>query len=129
MTGEGTGAEATIGGAPGATHGGVYGGPMQQLPIYDRSRRKDAHKNWKAEIKVFALAYNVPKEQLGPRIWLRLTKQASKAVEHLDIDTDIAVVTGVESLLKVLDKDVLQEDWNQRPNHGGLYHGQADCKG
>ena len=103
MTGEGTvGGEATANGA-GAPHGGGYEWPMQQLPPYDGSRRKDAYKTWKAEIKVYALAYTVPKEQLGPRIWLRLTGEAKKAVEHLDVDKDIAVETGVENLLKVLD--------------------------
>ena len=102
---------ADVSGAPGgagAPNEGGYGGPQQQLPPYDGSRRKDAYKNWKAEIKVFGLAYNVPKEQLGPRIWLRLTGEAKTAVEHLDIEDEIAVEEGVDNLRKCLDKEFLQ---------------------
>ena len=101
---------AAAGGAP---HGGGYGGPQQQLPLYDGNRRKDAYKNWKAEIKVFALAYNVPEEQLGPRIWLRLTGEAKTAVEHLPIETHVAVKEGVDNILKCLDKEFSQEEYDK----------------
>ena len=108
-----TGGDVTAAAGAGAPHGWGYGGPMQQLPPYDGSRRKDAYKNLKAEIKVFGLAYNVPKEQLGPRIWLRLTGEAKIAVEHLNIDTDITVEDGVTNILKAPDKEFLQEEFDE----------------
>ena len=53
MTGECAGGGEVAASGAGAPHGGGYGGPMQQLPPYDGSRRKDAYKTWKAEIKGF----------------------------------------------------------------------------
>ena len=55
----------------------------------------------------------MPKEQLGPRIWLRLTGEAKTAVERLDVDTDIAVEAGVDNLLKCVDNEFMQEEYDK----------------
>lgn len=79
---------------------------------YDGSRKKDAYKNWKKEVEVYQLAYDVPQKQLAPRIWLRLTGEANQCVEDMDVK-ELATEDGVDKLMKVLDKQFMQEDYDE----------------
>ena len=94
------------GDADGYSHSG--GNALGQLSVYTGSRRKDAYKSWRKEVAAFRLAFQVPDEQMGPRVWLRLAGEAKDAVQHLDLD-DLAVKGGVDLLLQALD-DVFETE-------------------
>ena len=77
----------------------------------------------------FTKAFQVPKEQAGPRVWLRLAGETEDAVEHLDMVTDLATEKGLEILLDVLDLEFVEEEcdrvdeavtnfWNLRREYG-----------
>ena len=56
------------------------------------------------------MAFQVPKEQPAPRVWLRLAGEAKDAVEHLDMETELATDNGLDMLLAVLDKEFIEEE-------------------
>jgi cell pole-organizing protein PopZ len=75
------------------------------------------------------MAFQVPKEQQTPRVWLRLTGEAKDAVEHLDMEGELATEKGLEILLAVLDTEFVEEEcdrvdeavsyfWNLRREYG-----------
>ncbi len=54
------------------------------------------------------LAFQVPKEQMVPRVWLRVGGEARGAVEHLDMATKLAVDGGLNKMLSVLDAQFVE---------------------
>ena len=83
---------------------------MAQLSLFTGSRRKGVYRQWKREVQVYKAAFNVNEEQLAPRVWLRLGGEARDAVEHLEIETDLAQKGGLEKLWEVLDPLFGQEE-------------------
>ena len=117
--------------APTSTNagGGHRGDHFSNLSVYSGSRKKGAYKQWRREVNVFLLAYSVPSEQIGPRLWLRLAGEARDAVEQLDLEKDLAVEGGHKTLLAILDSvfdqeecdvidDAVNEFWNCRREAG-----------
>ena len=99
------------------------------LNMYNGSRRRGAYREWRKEVTAFMMAFQIPKEQQAPRVWLRLAGEAKDAVEHLDMITDLADEKGLETLLKVLDAEFIEEEcdrvdeavsyfWNLRREYG-----------
>ena len=41
------------------------------------------------------MAFQVPKEQQAPGVWLRLAGEAKDCVEHLDMETELATEKGL----------------------------------
>ena len=84
-------ATASVAGGQPANHGfGGGGGQLSMLNLYNGSRRRGAYKDWRREVTAFMMASQVPKEQQAPRVWLRLAGEAKDAVEHLDMESDLA---------------------------------------
>ena len=98
--------------ASGQDTGAHYEKGYHHISGYDGSRKKDAYKNWKKEIEVYQLAYDVPQKQLAPRIWLRLTGEAKQCVESIDVK-ELAKEDGVDKLMKVLDKQFMKEEYDE----------------
>ena len=69
------------------------------LTMYSGSRKRGVYREWRREVTAYVLVFQVPKEQAGPRVWLRLAGEARDAVEHLDMQTDLAVDGGLDKLL------------------------------
>ena len=74
--------------------GGGGGGQLSMLNMYNGSRRRGAYRDWRREVTAFMMAFQVPKEQQAPRVWLRLAGEAKDAVEHLDMENDLATEKG-----------------------------------
>ncbi len=58
----------------------------------------------------FVVAFQVPKEQAGPR---RLAGEARDAVEHLDMMTDLAADRALDKLLAALGAHFVEEEWDK----------------
>ena len=102
---------------------------MTMLNLYNGSRRRGAYREWRKEVTAFMMAFQVPKEQQAPRVWLRLAGEAKDAVEHLDMEGDLATEKGLDVLLAVLDTEFVEEEcdrvdeavsyfWNLRREYG-----------
>ena len=125
-------ATASVAGGQPANHGfggGGGGGQLHMLNLYNGSRRRGAYREWRKEVTAFMMAFQVPKEQQAPRVWLRLTGEAKDAVEHLDMEGELATEKGLEMLLAVLDTEFIKEEcdrvdeavnyfWNLRREYG-----------
>ena len=109
--------------------GGGGGGQLSMLNMYNGSRRRGAYRDWRREVTAFMMAFQVPKEQQAPRVWLRLAGEAKDAVEHLDMETELATEKGLDLLLGVLDQGFVEEEcdrvdeavtyfWNLRREYG-----------
>ena len=83
---------------------------MSMLNLYNGSRRRGAYKDWRREVTAFMMAFQVPKEQQAPRVWLRLAGEAKDAVEHLDMETELATEKGLDMVLAELDKEFIEEE-------------------
>ena len=93
-------ATASVAGGQPANHGfgggGGGGGQLHMLNLYNGTRRRGAYREWRKEVTDFMMAFQVPKEQQAPRVWLRVTGEAKDAVEHLDMEGEIATEKGLE---------------------------------
>ena len=99
------------------------------LNLYNGTRRRGAYREWRKEVTAFMMAFQVPKEQQAPRVWLRLAGEAKDAVEHLDMEGEGATEKGLDVLLAVLDTEFVEEEcdrvdeavsyfWNLRHEYG-----------
>jgi len=90
--------------------------PQVRLRTFDGSRRPGAYREWKKEVLAAKFIYNLADKQLAPLVYLALDAKEGgprEAVEHLDIETEVATDTGLTVIWKLLDQEYEAEAYEK----------------